>query len=399
LYILFCISLSYSQGTWTQKANVFTTSRGGAVGFSIGNKGYIGTGWQWNTSLLYNDFWEWDQASNAWTQKASFAGNARGDAVAFSIGNKGYVVTGDEGFGTFSNGSLWEWDQAINIWSPKAMFPGLARAYAAAFSIGLNGYVGCGYASSNYLSDFWEYSQLNDSWTQKADIPIGRTVSVSFSIGSKGYVCSGKDVTQTLLFDLWEFNPASNVWTQKANFPGVGRGWASGFSIGNKGYVGTGWNGTNSYSDFWCYDPATDAWLQKADYPHLATDIDHSGFSIGCKGYFGTGATDPNPTAFYYNDFWEFEPDTCSLTGIEIPNFGNLQFLISPNPFSEILNITINGFEPLEIIIYDMNSKKVFCKNFTHAVSIDTKSFSKGIYLYEVTNKKGYLKRGKVFKD
>jgi len=35
---------SFAQGTWTQKANFGEIGRAGAVGFSIGTKGYVGTG-------------------------------------------------------------------------------------------------------------------------------------------------------------------------------------------------------------------------------------------------------------------------------------------------------------------------------------------------------------------
>jgi hypothetical protein len=39
---------------------------GGAEGFSIGSKGYVGIG------TSGNDFREYDQAANTWTQKADF---------------------------------------------------------------------------------------------------------------------------------------------------------------------------------------------------------------------------------------------------------------------------------------------------------------------------------------
>ena len=52
------------------------------VGFTIGSKGYIGTGYDWQFRL-YNDFWEYDPATNAWTQKADFGGTARDRAVGF----------------------------------------------------------------------------------------------------------------------------------------------------------------------------------------------------------------------------------------------------------------------------------------------------------------------------
>jgi N-acetylneuraminic acid mutarotase len=83
---------SLAQDIWTQKANFGGFGREGAVGFSIGTKGYIGTG---SDSIGYTqDFWEWDQVTNVWTQKATFAGAARANAVGFSIGTKGYIGTG-----------------------------------------------------------------------------------------------------------------------------------------------------------------------------------------------------------------------------------------------------------------------------------------------------------------
>ena len=46
---------------------------------------------------IKKDFWEYDPAANAWTQKADFGGTARYCAVGFSIGSKGYIGTGWDG--------------------------------------------------------------------------------------------------------------------------------------------------------------------------------------------------------------------------------------------------------------------------------------------------------------
>src|SRR5207244_4026507 len=40
-----------------------------------------------------SDFWEYDRATNTWLQKADFAGWKRAGAVGFSIGSKGYIGT------------------------------------------------------------------------------------------------------------------------------------------------------------------------------------------------------------------------------------------------------------------------------------------------------------------
>ena len=40
------------------------------------------------------DFWEWDQATDAWTKKADLREDVRWGVLSFSIGNKGYIGTG-----------------------------------------------------------------------------------------------------------------------------------------------------------------------------------------------------------------------------------------------------------------------------------------------------------------
>ena len=60
------------------------------------DKGYIGTGQDLNGAWR-KDFWEYDPAANTWTQKADFGGTERRGALGFSIGNKGYIGTGYNG--------------------------------------------------------------------------------------------------------------------------------------------------------------------------------------------------------------------------------------------------------------------------------------------------------------
>ena len=124
--------------------------------------------------------------------------------------------------------------------------------------------------TSNFILMDVANSNAN-SWRKRNDIfnpTINHEGAAAFSIGGKGYVCTGGGTA-----DLWEYNPNTDQWTQKTNFPGGGRSYAVGFSIGNKGYVGLG-----GAIDFWEYNPANDTWLQKADFPGGSTN--NSGFSI-----------------------------------------------------------------------------------------------------------------------
>ena len=298
----------YAQcNTWIQKMDFGGTARRGAVGFSIGNKGYIGTGYD---GAAKKDFWEYDMPGNTWSQKADFGGTARGGVVGFSIGSKGYVGTGNDGVNNLKD--FWEYDTTSNAWTQKADFGGTARRNVAGFSIGTKGYVGTGYDGVNNLKDFWEYDPLTDTWTQKADFGgPAKNLAVGFSIGSKGYFGTGGAGSGTK--DFWEYDPGSNTWTQKADFGGVARSQAEGFSIGDKGYIGTGWTGgASKYKDFWEYNPLTDTWTQKADFGGSARRL-ATAFSIGSKGYIGTGWDNVANLA----DFWEYTPELTAKAGTD----------------------------------------------------------------------------------
>lgn len=300
------------QGKGVQKSDFPGGKRSGATSFSIGTKLYLGLG-SGNDFLNISprDFWEWDKETNIWTRKADFPGNSSSGAVSFSIGNKGYIGTGynikTEGF----TNELWEYDPATNTWTEKASLPvSAARSGATGFSIGTKGYIGTGGDGTSYFRDFWEWDQETNIWTKKADFGgTGRLGAVGFSIGNKGYIGTGFFTDGVALFgyyqkDFWEWNQETNTWTKKADFGGIGRSGAVGFSIGNKGYIGTGAN-EPYYKDFWAWDQETDIWTKKADlkgYSRVAA----VGVSIGDKGYIGTGY---GGNDISLQDFWEYEPE------------------------------------------------------------------------------------------
>ncbi len=275
------------------KANFGGIGRAKAVGFSIGIKGYIGTGTSNDTNGL-NDFWEWDQAANTWTQMANFGGTPRMGAVGFSIGTKGYIGTGYDGA---NKKDFWEWDQATNTWMQKANFGGTARAYAVGFSIGTKAYIGTG-DDGVYKNDFWEWDQATNVWIQKTNFSgTARRAATGFTIASKGYIMTGQDYSGNGSSELWEWDQNSDSWVQKASLMSIGS-WigpvggskigALGLSIGTKGYI---IGGNSIWPLFEQWDQATDTWSICAyNDPGLAT-ARMAGFTIGSKGYLGTGFT------------------------------------------------------------------------------------------------------------
>jgi len=250
---------------WTMKADFPGTYHPSFICFTIGTKGYIHTGGSYYTNgvLIPNEFWEYDPATDTWTQKATIPVTpGRSGAVGFSIGNKGYIGLGakTEGLSDSYYRDFWEWDQETNVWRQKSDFEGNIRGSAVGFSIGKKGYIGTGHiGNNNYSREFWEWDQETNKWTRKADFGgSARFAAVGFSIGNKAYIGTG--VGGSLYKnDLWEWDQATNEWTLKADFGGSPRISAVGFSIGNRGYIATGlsdgYGNEYAFRDLWEYDP------------------------------------------------------------------------------------------------------------------------------------------------
>ena len=287
---------------WSPTANVGGVGRVYAVSFSIGSKGYFGTGNHGNQKL--KDFWEYDPQTDSWAQKADFGGGERTAAVGFSIGQKGYIGTGSGTGGRQTD--LWEYSPETDSWVQKADVPGAARQNAVGFSIGPKGYIGTGsYFDGGIIStnDFWEYDPIPDVWTQWTDFGGSeRSIAVGFSIGQKGYLGTGSGENQRFN-DFWEYDPQTDSWAQKADFGGGPRTGAVGFSIGQKGYVGTGSDEIQRKMDVWEYDPSSDSWIQKADFAG-GQRTTATAFTIGQSAYIGTGWDGGQGR----NDFWEYVP-------------------------------------------------------------------------------------------
>lgn len=318
--IVFCLHLCFfhfnSFAQWAQKADVGSSTRSEAVGFSIGSKGYIGTGYNCSTFNYVKDFWEYDPSTNTWSQKADFGGTARAEAVGFGIGTKGYIGTGENGFGDYSD--FWEYDPSGNSWTQKASFTAGTREGSVGFSIGSKGYVGVGSTFSGTSSlEFWEYNPSTDSWSRKADFPgATRVLAAGFSIGSKGYIGIGKNYGGSGSYDdFYQYDPVTDTWLQRATFPGGARSAGAGFGIDTKGYIGTGItnNGSTIFNDFWEYDQFLDTWTQKANFSG-GVRLEDVGFSIGSKGYIGTGITSVT-TVSCTKDFWEYSPPAVLTMG------------------------------------------------------------------------------------
>lgn len=235
-------------GTWTQEANIPYGVRSAAT-FVLGTQGYVVSGYheppvgaRGVPSFIYHTVY-YDQALNSWNFKKDFPGEPRYAAVGTTIGNMGYIGTGN-GISDALN-DWWQYNPVTDTWTQKAPVPGGWRNNAVAFSANNTGYVCSGYSQSYSGNDIWGYSPALNSWTRTTDLPaIGRAEATGFSWGQGGVVIGGNSFgsAPTALNDVWYFDPSASTWTKYPNIPGDGRGGAVGFSINGTPYIGTGYN-------------------------------------------------------------------------------------------------------------------------------------------------------------
>ena len=394
------ISLSLKADYWTQKADFPGFKRTLPISFSIGNFGYIGWGTD-TTNMSVKDLWAYNANTNTWTQKATFPGPARSGAACFAntISGKAYAGTGQNTLGTLFQ-DWWEYNTATNSWAVKANFPGGVRALAVGFFAGLYGYVGMGAGVAGDNNDLYLYEPVSNTWQGKPSLPsaYGRREVTAFVVGSKAYIATGySTVAGSSLIDLYEFDTSNDTWTQKNSLYGDARFGASSFSLYGRGYVGLGKTVLSTYAtDLWLYDINLDDWFSKAAFSG-AGRFEAASFAIHDSGYFGCGGSPSN----FYRDLWKYTPDTLATGMNEFTNY-DMQFTIYPNPVKELLVISyppapyLSGLivkENIGLTITDLQGKKVYSQqlespNTKHESKINVSKFSNGIYFITVENGK-----------
>ena len=292
-------------GNWYKKTvtDFEGIARRSAVGFSIGNFGYVGTGYT-NNGDRVKDFWKYDPALRAWTSIADFGGSARNDAVAFVVGDTAYVGTG---YDNAYKKDFWKYSVNSNKWYAIEDFGGTIasatpRQYATAFALNGKGYVGLGY-DDNFKQDFYEYNPTTGKWRQVMSFPGGkRRGAIGFAIGNYGYLGFGYTNSGKNAEDLYQFDPSANEgigeWVEKEPLEDYPRAFGVPLVIDNKAYI----VGGGSATDVWEYNPTTDAWQQKTSFEGGGRSY-AVGFVIGNRGYYGTGIS-----GTCLDDFWGFDP-------------------------------------------------------------------------------------------
>lgn len=286
---------------WVQGSAFDGSKRDGAASFQIGNTGYIVGGIDINNERLAD---AWSFTNDSWKKIADFPGGARNAAIGFSANGKGYVGLGFNGTQVFND--FYEYDPASNTWTAIANFPGEARYGATAFNLGNDGFVGLGAnRSQTAFKDFYKYNTANDTWTTVETIFKNKRVNAfAFVVNNKAYVGGGQDNNQ-FPEDFYSFD--GTKWTEETPLKDANvtydatRQSASTFVIGNAGYV-VGGNKGAVVNTVWKYDIATKKWESKHQALPRNAREGAVAFSINNKGVLTTGKN----SASKFDDTWIF---------------------------------------------------------------------------------------------
>ena len=228
---------------WTKKADLpGATDRSAGVAFSIGGKGYLGlgvSGYFGSASAYLADLWEYDPAANTWTAKASLPDTGRGGGVScFVVNNKAYVVGGQITGAGLKTDEVYEYNPATNTWTAKAPFPGGAVTYPFVFASATKGYITAGSQGGAGSKKTYAYDPVANAWAPRADYPGGFTSGgVAFTLNNKSYCGLAGDDT------IFAYNQATDAWdTAITNFPGAPRAYAVAVVVGSRAFVGCGWS-------------------------------------------------------------------------------------------------------------------------------------------------------------
>jgi N-acetylneuraminic acid mutarotase len=288
-----------------------------------------------------NDIWEFSPSTNEWTwmgggstvrqsgvygtKGTPATGNipgSRGGAVSWTDGSDNFWLFGGDGYDSAGNGGLlndlWEYDPSTGKWA----WMGGSSTYPASCTTPLT--EECGAAGV--------YGTLQTPAV--GNFPGARSGAVSWTdakgnlwlFGGQGIDSAG---TWGYLNDLWEFNPSTNEWA-----------WMDGSS-------------TLICASVYCGQPGVYGTLQTPAFGNSPsgranavswTDSNSKLWLFGGQGVNITGVWN------YFEDLWEFQPNTGGLSVAATPTF-------SPNTgtYTTSQLVTISDTTPRATIYYFIN--------------------------------------------
>ena len=382
ILILALISFSYlgfskKDEVWVQKASFGASGRHGAVGFSIGNKGYIGLG-QINSGpgiADFHDIWEFDPASNSWTQKADYPGVFTSYAGAFAYETEAFIV----------NDQCFKFDPTGNNYIELAL-PPVYVGYTPFAQIDSMAYF---FSASNQVETFDMKNFVWDNFPTNSSLFHYDAFNFNERIICIGNV-PGED------FAMHEFNFEDSTFSLISYFPDtVNLAHLVGCELNGFAYFALCADHHESVGKVcWRYDFGNDSWLQLKDFPGTGRRY-FAHFQIGERFYFGAGTNGTN-----HNDLWEFIPkDTTTSPPPMPPPIKIVNEHPYPNPsLNEItFDLKFTEGDIHELKIFDLSGKFVgVVESITDKLIISKSILSSGKYWYHLSKNEVQIKSGSL---
>ncbi len=196
--------------TWSLKAPYPGKACTNSACFAIESRGFVCCGESrydsWsnlppiNNSYYSNNVWRYDPSIDQWDSLSNFPGTARNSALGFTINNIAYIGSGNNNIhkspsdSSYNLNDLWKYNYINDTWVQLNNMP-FYNYYSALFSLGNKGYFIGGrdvntYTDVNYA---FSYNPLNDQWTKLPNFP-GKplTFPSAFVINDKAYLGLGR---------------------------------------------------------------------------------------------------------------------------------------------------------------------------------------------------------------
>jgi len=279
-----------AEGIWRVKSPM-PTARGVLSAGVVDGKIYAIGGAQGNPGMVIVE--EYDPETDTWTRKGDMPMITAG-AASSVVNGRIYVIGGVPNWLEQAYSNVQEYDPATDTWTIKTSMP-TARGWVSSGAVNGKIYVvgGAPVHHGAPFSTVEEYDTATDTWTKKADMPTARVYASISAVNGKIYAIGGSPgYSQWFqgLTTVEEYDPTTDTWTKKANMP-VGRMYFCACVVNGKIYA---IGGTSSGPRVDEYDPATNRWTRKADMPTARSDLAASAvngriYAIG--GWTGGGYT------------------------------------------------------------------------------------------------------------
>ena len=269
----------------------------------------------------------------------------------------------------------------------------------------------------------WAKSEngIGDDYVQQVSVDFNGNIFIGGFFNSSSLLIDSLTLNSSGGFDVFivKYNSTGNVFWAKS---GGGSTTDYGFSVcadnvGNVYFTG-GFTGSSM-----TFDSDTITAPAFSNEPMFIVKFDSRGTilcaeALSCAGddFIGVGVDNFNNAYvsgdYSANPFFIIGLDTLTSYGLAFvakyycPIFtgGNELLLkedisVYPNPFTNQITFLFSNNEPTTISIYDYLTQNILQETFTNSITIYTEKLARGIYIYELRNKNGVIKKGKILKE